>query len=129
MNKIFLIGRVGKYPEVRTVGENKVASFTLATNRKTKEKTTDWHRCQAWGKTADIIEKYVKKGSQIAIEGEVNYREYEKDGKKNYITDINVREVELLGTKSEGVQPEEQSTAKNINDCSEFESETSDMPF
>jgi single-strand DNA-binding protein len=104
-NRVQLIGRVGQDPEVKNLeGGKKVATITIATNdvyykdNGDKVEQTEWHRVTAWGKTAEIIEKYVTKGKEIAIEGKLTHRTYEdKNGEKRYVTDIVVNEVLLLG--------------------------------
>ncbi|MGX7667728.1 single-stranded DNA-binding protein [Flavobacterium pedocola] len=104
-NKVQLIGNVGQEPEVKTVnGDRKVANLTLATNdsyyneKGEKVEQTEWHRVTAWGKTAEIIEKFVEKGKEIAIEGKLTHRSYDdKDGNKRYITEVVANEVLLLG--------------------------------
>jgi single-strand DNA-binding protein len=103
-NKVQLIGHVGQEPEVKTIeGGRKVAKLTLATNENytnnkgEKVEQTEWHRLTAWGKTAEIIEKYVVKGKEIAIEGKLTHRSYDdKNGEKRYVTDIVVNELLLL---------------------------------
>jgi single-strand DNA-binding protein len=104
-NRVQLIGRVGQDPEVKNLeGGKKVATITIATNdvyykdNGDKVEQTEWHRVTAWGKTAEIIEKYVTKGKEIAIEGKLTHRTYEdKNGEKRYVTDIVANEVLLLG--------------------------------
>ena len=104
-NRVQLIGRVGQDPEVKNLeGGKKLATITIATNdvyykdNGDKVEQTEWHRVTAWGKTAEIIEKYVTKGKEIAIEGKLTHRTYEdKNGEKRYVTDIVVNEVLLLG--------------------------------
>jgi single-strand DNA-binding protein len=104
-NRVQLIGRVGQDPEVKNLeGGKKVATITIATNdvyykdNGDKVEQTEWHRVTAWGKTAEITEKYVTKGKEIAIEGKLTHRSYEdKNGEKRYVTDIVVNEVLLLG--------------------------------
>ncbi|MGG7035616.1 MAG: single-stranded DNA-binding protein [Flavobacterium sp.] len=104
-NTVQLIGHVGNDPEIKNfeVGK-KLANFTMATNefykndKGEKVEETQWHRLVAWGKTADIIEKYVMKGKEIAIEGKLTHRSYDdKNGEKRYITEVLVNEVLLLG--------------------------------
>jgi single-strand DNA-binding protein len=103
-NKVQLIGHVGQEPEIKTLeGGKKVANITLATNENytnykgEKVEQTEWHRVTAWGKIADIIEKYVSKGKEIAIEGKITYRNYDsKNGEKRYITEIVANELLLL---------------------------------
>ncbi len=106
-NSVQLIGRPGNDPEVRTVGNRKLARFSLATNdhyyneNHELETSTSWHNIVAWGKIAESVEKHVKKGKKIAIEGRLRTRVYEKDGKKNYITEITVNEFMLIDYTSE----------------------------
>ena len=107
-NKVQLIGNLGANPEIKTLdGGRKLARFTVATNetyRNAKgDKVTDtqWHTLIAWGKVAEIAEKYLKKGSEIAIEGKLINRSYnDKDGNKKYSTEVQVNEVLMLGDKS-----------------------------
>jgi len=110
LNKVTLIGNLGSDPEVRsTTGGNRVATFSLATSRAwndasgTKQEKTEWHRCVAWnskGSTlADIVERYVKKGDKLYVEGRIEYRQWQdKDGQTKYSTEINVRELIMLGS-------------------------------
>ena len=106
-NKVQLIGRLGQAPEVKHLDSGKtVANFNLATNEKYKNakgeliENTEWHNLVAWGKTAEIMEKYVQKGSEIAIEGKLTNRSWEdKDGNKRYTTEVLVNELLLLGDK------------------------------
>ena len=108
MNKWYGTGHAGKDPEVRTLDNNNtVASFSFATverfskNGEKKEVTT-WHNIVAWGKLAEIIEKYVKKGSHLALVGKISNRSYnDKDGNKKYISEVIVDEMEMLGSKTE----------------------------
>lgn len=103
-NRVQLIGHVGQEPEVKTINERKVANITIATNdyyyndKGDKVEQTEWHRVTAWGKTAEIIEKFVVKGKEIGIEGKLTHRSYDdKEGNKKYITEILANEVLLLG--------------------------------
>ena len=106
-NKVQLIGNLGQNPEVKELnGGKKVAKFSLATNEtyrnKAGEKVTDtqWHNLTVWGKTADIVEKYLKKGSEVAVEGKLLNRNYtDKEGVKRYVTEVQVSELVLLGGK------------------------------
>jgi single-strand DNA-binding protein len=111
LNKVTLIGNLGADPEIRTTPNgSKVAQFSLATSRSwtsasgEKQEKTEWHKCVAWnGKAkgsglADVIERYTKKGEKLYVEGEIQYRQYEdKDKQTRYVTEINVREILLLG--------------------------------
>ena len=104
-NTVQLIGNVGNDPEIKNLdGGKKVANLTIATNdsykndKGEKVEQTEWHKVVAWGKTAEIIEKYVTKGLQIAIEGKLTHRSYDdKNGEKRYITEVVVNDVLLLG--------------------------------
>lgn len=104
-NKVQLIGNLGNVPEVKTTENGKkLAKFSVATNesyRNSKgEKVTEttWHNLVAWGKVADIAEKYLTKGKEVAIEGKLINRSYtDKDGNKKYITEVQVNELLLMG--------------------------------
>ena len=106
-NKVQLIGNLGNNPEIITLESGKkLAKISIATNETYKnaqgEKVTDtqWHNVVAWNKTAEIIEKYLQKGSEVAIEGKLTSRSYEdKDGAKKYITEIVCNELLMLGGK------------------------------
>src|SRR3954467_9973457 len=109
LNKVTLIGNLGNDPEVRsTTGGNRVATFSLATSRSwndasgSKQEKTEWHRCVVWNtknsQLADIVEKYVKKGDKIYVEGRIEYRQWQdKENQTRYSTEINVRELLMLG--------------------------------
>jgi single-strand DNA-binding protein len=106
-NKVQLIGNLGQAPEIVTFENgNKLAKFSLATNetyknsKGEKQVETQWHNLIAWGKTAEIIEKFVKKGQEIAIEGKLVYETYDaKDGSKRHATKIQINELVMLGKK------------------------------
>ncbi|MBT8384743.1 MAG: single-stranded DNA-binding protein [Bacteroidia bacterium] len=106
-NKVQLIGNLGNNPEVITLESGKkLAKFSIATNDSYKnakgEKITDtqWHNVIAWNKTAEIVEKYLLKGNEVAIEGKLTSRSYEdKEGVKKYISEIVVNELLMLGGK------------------------------
>ncbi|CAN5381135.1 single-stranded DNA-binding protein [soil metagenome] len=104
-NKVQLIGHVGNTPEILNLESGKkLAKFSIATNESYKnskgEKVTDtqWHNIVAWGKTADLIEKFAPKGKEVGIEGKLTTRNYEdKDGIKRYITEVVCSELLLMG--------------------------------
>lgn len=106
-NKVQLIGNLGNTPEVINLESGKkLAKFSIATNENYKNnkgesiQDTQWHNVVAWGKTADIIEKYLQKGNEVAIEGKLVNRSYDdKDGNKRYITEVVVNELLMLGSK------------------------------
>jgi len=110
LNKAMLIGNVGQDPEIRTIPSGaRVAQFSVATNRRWNDKNgqqqekTEWHRIVAWEKLVEVIERFVKKGDRIYVEGEIEYRQYQdKDGVTKYTTEIRAREVVLLGGRSDG---------------------------
>jgi len=111
LNKVTLIGNLGNDPEIRTTSNgSKVANFSLATTRQwssasgEKQEKTEWHKCIAWNAgakgtgLADIVERYVKKGDKLYVEGSIEYRQFEdKEKQTRYVTEIKVREILLLG--------------------------------
>ncbi|MFN3918567.1 MAG: single-stranded DNA-binding protein [Flavobacteriales bacterium] len=108
-NKVQLIGNLGMTPEIVNLnGGQKLAKFSLATNEtyynNAGEKITDthWHNLVAWGKTADRVEKWMKKGTEVAIEGKLVNRSYDdKNGNKRYVTEIVLNDFLLLGSKKD----------------------------
>ncbi len=115
LNKVMLIGNVGADPDVRSAGTgNRVANFNLATTRTwngpsgERQEKTEWHRCSVWNSKvsnlADFVEKYVRKGQQLYVEGRVEYRTYQdKEGQTRYATDVVAREILLLGSRGGAV--------------------------
>jgi len=107
-NKVQLIGNLGNAPEVKTLESGKkMARFSVATNESYRnakgEKVTEtqWHNLIAWGKVAEIVEKFLTKGKEVAIEGKLINRSYnDKEGNKKYVTEIQVNELLLLGAKA-----------------------------
>ena len=111
LNKAILIGNLGSDPEIRTTGNGtKVAEFSVATSRRwtdrnsnQQQEKTEWHRIIAWSALADIAEQYMKKGDRVYVEGEIQYRSYDdKDGNTRYVTEINARELIMLGGRDGG---------------------------
>lgn len=106
-NKVQLIGNLGNAPEVRnTESGKKLVKFSVATNevynnnKGEKVKETQWHNVIAWGKVAEIAEKYLHKGSEVAVEGKLITRNYnDKEGNKKYVTEVQLNELLLLGSK------------------------------
>jgi single-strand DNA-binding protein len=158
LNKVTLIGNLGNDPEIRTTtGGNKVAQFSLATSRQwnspsgEKQEKTEWHKCVAWNQgtrgtgLADIIERYVKKGDKLFVEGRIEYRQYQdKENQTRYVTEVNVREILLLGGKGGGGDSDAPTAARakggdkggdkaKGGDFEEFpnalEAEDDDLPF
>ena len=112
LNKAMLIGNVGKDPEVRYLdgsnGQAKVATFTLATTERYRDRNgetrenTEWHNIVAWRNTADVVEKFVRKGTQLYIEGRIRTRSWDdQTGNKRYTTEIIADTLQLLGKKSD----------------------------
>lgn len=112
LNKVMLIGNVGRDPEVRYLEGNtpnaKVASFTLATTERYRDRNgelrenTEWHNIVAWRNNADIAEKYIRKGTQIFIEGRLRSRSWDdQSGNKRYTTEVIADNIQLLGKKSD----------------------------
>lgn len=102
-NSVRLIGRVGNPPEIKSFEKSKLATFSIATNevyyneKGEKQESVQWHNIVAWGKVAEIVEKYVQKGKEVAIEGKLTYRNYEDaQGVKKYVTEIVVNEMVLF---------------------------------
>lgn len=144
INKAILVGNVGKDPEVRHLeGGTPVASFSLATsenytNRSGERVTqTEWHNIVAWRGLAEVAEKYVKKGSQLYIEGRIRSRSYDdRDGNKRYITEIVADTMQLLGKRPDGPGGEATSAgtaASTASTSSEYSSAPEppddDLPF
>ncbi len=124
LNKVTLIGNLGNDPEVRsTTGGSRVATFSLATSRQwndaagAKQEKTEWHRCVVWNtkgsQLADIVERYVKKGDKLYVEGRIEYRQWQdKEGQTRYSTEINVRELIMLSPRSGGGDFDADSSAR-----------------
>lgn len=160
VNKVILVGNVGKDPEVRYVDTNvPVARFPFATSETYRSRdgeritTTEWHNVVLWRGLAEVAEKYVKKGSQLFIEGKIRTRSYDdRDGNKRYITEIITDNMQMLGRRPEGqsadteetsfTEPDSQSTysendsAKqadntfgNSTDSPDTTDEPDDLPF
>ena len=141
LNKVLLIGRVGKDPEVRRFDSGSVnASFSLATSEKYKNKSgnqvedTEWHNITVWGRTAEIVEMYVNKGSLLFVEGKLKTRSWETDGQKKYMTEINASNITMLGSKGQdSTQPTPSSPTDQyqqaVSGASNGQPETDDLPF
>ena len=120
INKVILLGYAGKDPEVKDVAGTKVANLSLATTEKgytlqngiQVPDRTEWHSLIFWKGLAEVVEKYVRKGSQIYIEGKIKTRQYEdRTGSKRYVTEIFVDKLELLGSR---LAQQEASTQSKI---------------
>lgn len=106
VNKAIIVGNLGADPDVRSTGSGtRVANLSVATSRQwndrqgQRQEKTEWHRIVLWDKLAEIGERYLKKGDQVYIEGEIEYRQYEdKDGVTKYMTEIRAREMVMMGS-------------------------------
>jgi single-strand DNA-binding protein len=135
VNRVILLGRVGKPPEIRSVNNGKkVSNFSIATSESYKDKTTgekkevtEWHNIVAWSPIAEIIEKYVSKGDQIYIEGKLQTRSWEKDGVTRYTTEIVAGNLTLLGDRR-GSNNEPKPQQNNQTTYASNEG-TDDLPF
>ena len=138
INKVILVGNLGKDPEVRTLENGaKVANFTLATSETYKNKegqrvtTTEWHNIVLWRGLADIAERFLRKGNQVYIEGKIKSRTWDdKDGNKRYITEILGDNLTMLGSKRDS----DDSTSapapiENTAPDTKAGDETDDLPF
>lgn len=142
INKVILVGNVGADPEVKHIDQNtSVATFNLATSEVYTDKqgvrqtVTEWHRIVAWRGLADVMEKYVKKGSQLYVEGRIRTRSYDDaNGVKKYVTEIVADTVKMLGRRenSDGTESSySQMASTNVaSQVEEIESGgNDDLPF
>lgn len=143
VNKVILLGNLGRDPEVRHLDNGRaVANFSIATTEFYKNKqgervsTTEWHNVVLWTPLAEIAEKYLKKGNQVYIEGKLTSRSYEdKDGVTKYITEVVGREMTLLGgprTEGEqqmGAQNSQPAKVEIVDSTVDDSNEIDDLPF
>lgn len=134
VNSVMLIGRVGNNPQVRNVGDSKVATFSLATSENYKGKdgnwveSTEWHTIVAWNKLAEKAEKIVTSGAQLYVNGKIKTEKYtDKEGKERFATKIFANDIQLLGGKKEDSVTQQ----KPQNSPSPFDDDDNgdDMPF
>lgn len=130
VNKVILLGNVGKDPEIKDVGDSKVARFSMATsetfNKDGEKKTiTDWHNVVAWDKLAELADSYIEKGKQLYVEGKIKTRSYESNGEKKYVTEIVANSIRLLGSRGDSqmqkMEPKRDVSVGPVND--------DDLPF
>ncbi len=145
VNKVILVGRVGKEPEVRNLENGaSVANFSLATSETYKDKTTgekkeitDWHNIVLWRGLAEITQKYVHKGDMLYIEGKMRTRSWEKDGVTRYTTEVIGDNMTMLSTKGGGGGSSSNSDYSQERPIAESQgsstppmhSSTDDLPF
>lgn len=128
VNKVILVGSVGQDPETRYLPNGSaVTNFSIATSEVWKDKNsgekqerTEWSRCVAYQRLAEIIAEYVRKGSKIYVEGKLQTRSWEQDGQKRYVTEIIVSEMQLLDSKKDGGQPESAPHARSQTSASDY---------
>lgn len=122
LNKVTLIGRLGKDPELRNTNAGSVCNFSIATSEKYKDKSTgetkektEWHNIVSWNKTADVAGKYLHKGDLVYVEGKIQTRSWEKDGVTRYTTEIVIFELKMLSTKRDNSSsPSQQASQENV---------------
>ena len=109
LNKVMILGRVGRDPELKqTKSDTALTVFSVATTESYKDRAgnkkeeTEWHKIVCWGKTAEIVAKYLHKGDLVYVEGKIHTDSYEKDGEKRYQTQIVARDVKFLTPKNRG---------------------------
>lgn len=142
LNKAMIIGRLGQDPEVRyTQSNTAVATMSVATTERYKDRNgelqenTEWHRVVAWGRTAEICQQYLKKGSLVYFEGPIQTREWEdKDGQKRYTTEIKALSMQMLdsrGSSGSGSQSDQQKkpAAATVDIDDSFDDMDDDLPF
>ena len=152
LNKVLLIGNVGKDPEIRHLqGGASVATITLATSERYKDRNgesrelTEWHTVIAWRQLADLAENYIRKGSQIYVEGRIRSRSWDdQNGQKRYVTEIQADAIQLLGRRGDNpaaqqsaapqnygapTQPQPQQTTPIVNPADLTDDGTDDLPF
>jgi len=122
MNVITIVGALGQDPKIHQTEKTKIASFSIATNDWNGKEVTNWHNVKAFGKTAEIVERYAKKGTKIAVTGSMFYPTWEKDGVTKYGTEIVANRIELL-SKAEPMEKMDSKPAEPI------ESEEDSLPF
>lgn len=157
LNKVLLIGNVGKDPEIRHLqGGASVATITLATSERYKDRNgesrelTEWHTIIAWRQLADLAENYIRKGSQIFVEGRIRSRSWDdQNGQKRYVTEIQADSIQLLGKRGDGAasapsqpsygggynapaqpqNPQPQQTTPMVNPADLTDDGADDLPF
>lgn len=144
LNKVMLIGNLGADPEIRsTTSGTRVATISLATSRSwtgaggDQQEKTEWHRVIAWDRLAEIVERYLKKGDRVYIEGRIEYRQWEgQDGQTRYTTEIRAREMIMLGGREgreRSAVPTQAAGKSPGGDFSDFSNESlmgeDDLPF
>jgi single-strand DNA-binding protein len=136
VNKVILVGRLGKDPEVRYSNNgNAVTSFTLATSRVYKDKEgkkiddTEWHKTVSFGRTAEVCGEYLHKGSLVYIEGRIQTRSWDdKDGNKRWTTEIIIEQMRMLGSKSDSQGGSQGGSSEGNDRPQDHGNPTNDFP-
>jgi single-strand DNA-binding protein len=125
--QVTVMGHLGKNPEMKEVGQHKAVKFSLAVTKKRKDKDhTEWFNVVAWNKTAELCQKYLQKGDQVLVVGELETREYEdKQGQKQRWTDLNISNVQFVKTK--GLEEKKDQPVSSGNDWRGISPD--DLPF
>lgn len=127
VNKMILLGRIGNEVESKQVGNSMVANFSIATSEKFTDKTgdkkqkTEWHSIVAWGKIAEIAQKYLNKGDQIYLEGKLQTRSWEKDGVTFYKTEIKADNFTMLGSKNSNTSQPSKEKSDDYSKYSDYD--------
>lgn len=136
LNKVMLIGHLGNDPESRQAGGNTVCNFTVATSESYKDskgetvERTEWHRIVVWGKLAEICKQYLAKGRQVYVEGKLQTRSWEKDGQKQYTTEIVASVMQMLGKgEGQGSSRTEPTTTATASKAPDSYQEKDELPF
>lgn len=131
VNKVIILGNVGNEPEVKQLNNGKVANVSVATSEKWKDKNTgerkektEWHRVVFYSPLADIVERYINKGSKIYLEGTLQTRSWEQDGSKRYATEIIGRSMQMLDGKPNQSPVQNTPVAPPVSDI-----DLDDLPF
>jgi len=136
VNKVILIGRLGKDPELKHTSNGKtVCNFSLATSEKwtgqdgQKNESTTWHNIVAWGKQAEVMNEYLRKGQEVYIEGRIDNRSYEdKDGKKKYTSEVIVGSFQFIGSRDNAEEPQQSARVAGVKERSKVKDDD-DLPF
>ena len=128
MNRCFLMGRLTSDPELKlTTSNRKVVNFTLAVDRRSKDKQTDFIRCVAWEKTAETIHQYTHKGDKLIVSGRIQVTQYEQDGKKRSAVDVVVEEFDFAESKKQEQPKAEEQKAEAVPVLADLKDD--DLPF
>lgn len=128
MNTVILVGRLVRDPETRYANDIQITAFTMAVNR-LKRDEADFPRVKSFGKTAEICQKYLAKGRQVAVRGRLQTGSYEKDGVKHYTTDVIADEVQFIGSKVDASAEVTAEAQKPIAEHIDFVATPDEIPF